>query len=407
MICDTGAVIQTVVSEDDLRDSRFSEISSRPGDVTGETSSFKELLRPFLPPVILGLREKTILALGLADDNEHDGIPATADGLKSCLAALEQGHDQFSLLTSAIRRCDLVVIHGNGGMFGNGVMPRTKLFIAYAAKTLFDKPVILINHTADLSHPTLDSIASIVYPLLDDVTYRDRISASRCEGRWHGRYAADSAFLFEPLDRATFQAAASRAEYFSVWPDSAVFDPARPYICLGGSSAFSYDDTRSPLDLIEQFVTLATYLRSKYKGQIVLTVSDRIDEPVMRPVASKTGLPLIGLATPVQQAVDIVGNADAYIGGRWHVGIFALRGGTPVIPLSSKTFKMPALIEMAGLPDIVFDASAPASDAEAIGRRLAEALDEGEQLRRKLRSWASSQADNCRDNLRFLERLVE
>jgi signal transduction histidine kinase len=47
---------------------------------------------------------------------------------------------------------------------------------------------------------------------------------------------------------------------------------------------------------------------------------------------------------PVQQAVDILGHSDAYVGGRWHTAIFALRGGAPVVPFSAKQSKMQGLI---------------------------------------------------------------
>jgi polysaccharide pyruvyl transferase WcaK-like protein len=118
-------------------------------------------------------------------------------------------------------------------------------------------------------------------------------------------------------------------------------------------------------------------------------------------------LPLIALKTPVQQAVDILGNAQAYVGGRWHGGIFALTGGTPIIPLASKTFKMQVLAQMAGLPVHVFDALNLAGQKDAIGKQLLCCLEQGDELRSRLRQWAEDQSEKCWDNVTYLKNFSE
>lgn len=402
MIADAGATIDAVITEDELRATSFFDRSgSEAGGGEGERR-IRDWIRLFLPPVLLKLRERAIFRLGLVDEDRSGPIPLIAEELDACSRQLLQDRDKYGALSDTISGCDVVVIHGDGAMTGNGIIPRTKLFLAYLTREHFDKPVILVNHTTDFDHPDLDRMAEAVYPLLNDVTYRDRISEERCRNRWPGRYVADTAFLFAPAERHNWIEVASRPGYFDIWPDQANFDPAEPYICMGGSSAFSYEENAPPVELIRRYVALITHLRSVYHGQIVLTASDRIDENILRPASLETGLPLIGLTSPVQQCVDIVGNADAYIGGRWHVGIFALRGGTPIVPLSSKTFKMPALVQMAGLSTPAFDVASLDESKEKIGDVLLELLEAGEDLRRELRDWASSQAENCRDNVRYL-----
>ncbi len=110
----------------------------------------------------------------------------------------------------------------------------------------------------------------------------------------------------------------------------------------------------------------------------------------------------MGLTTPIQQAVDILGNADAYIGGRWHPSIFALRGGTPILPLSAKTFKMQALSEMAGLSVPPFDAEHPDRDAQAIAQQMSSFLDGGVDLREQIRSRAEEMAEDSWANVAYL-----
>ena len=403
MIMACGGTISSVITEDDLRDSRFLRESLAEPVAAPAKRSVKDWARLLLPPVVLKLREH--LLHQLKDSDEAGPIPLRLDGFDHYVDIFLRDQAAYGGLLDAIETADIVVIHGDGCMVGNGILPRSELFLSYLIKTQFDNPVILINHTTDFSHPELDRMAEAVYPRLDDVTYRDQTSADLCRDRWTGRYAADSAFFFAPAERAHWARLAARPTYFDVWPDRAPFDPLRPYICIGGSSIYSFDGT--PTEIIDGFAALVSHLRLIYSGQIVLTASDVKDEVIFRPVARALGLPLVALTTPVQQAVDIIGNADAYVGGRWHPSIFALRGGTPILPLSSKTFKMQALIAMAGLPTTPFNALDLQGEKEKIGQALTAFVAQGEELRRPLRMWAARQADNSWENIAFLRRWKE
>ena len=310
--------------------------------------------------------------------------------------------DLWPALRSMLPSVDLAVIHGDGAMVNNGPHPRAILFLTYLIKTRFDKPVIIVNHTADFNHPDLRETAHHVYPLFDDVVFRDPISLDRCKMFCGGRFAPDTGFWFKPLHHDLWAQVARRPTFFDVWPDSAVFDPAEPYVCLGGSSILGPLNERA--SAIPRYAELVRQIQAVYRGQIVLTASDPVDEEIFRPLASRLGLPLVGLTTPIQQAVDILGNSDAYIGGRWHPSIFALRGGAPILPLSSKTFKMQALSEMAGLSVPVFDAMHPERDGHAIARQLRSFLERGSELRDQLRSWAEGMAEGSWDNVAHLEK---
>ena len=124
-----------------------------------------------------------------------------------------------------------------------------------------------------------------------------------------------------------------------------------------------------------------------------------------RALARRYSLPLVGVRTPVQQAVDILGHADAYIGGRWHPSIFALRGGTPLVALSSQTFKMGALTGMPGASPRTFDALDPYRDADGIVEQLSAFLAQGAMLREETRSWAGQMAEMIWGNVDYLARM--
>jgi len=399
MVETAGGRIAHAVTEDALRASIFTEKPAPVGAGSPETLTHRAIrlcVPPLFPAVGRRLRRRP-------DDGGPSGLIPQEWGEfeRAAEAAAREPRYGWPVLLSALGRADLVVIHGDGAMVGNDVIPRTDLFLAYIAKRRLGRPVIIVNHTADFDHPDLRGMAEHVYPLFDDVVFRDPVSAERCASFCACRYAPDTAFAFQPAARDAWASLAGRPTFFDIWPDTASFDPARPYLCVGGSSLVwaAWD----PDDMTAGLVDLVRGIRSIYPGQVVLTASDVAEHGVFAAVAAELGLPLIGVTTPVQQAVDILGNADAYVGGRWHPSIFALRGGAPVVALDAKTFKMRALLDSAGLPSRTFDVRQGARDAPALLGLLADHLEQGAELRRRLRAWAEEQAKASVGNVRYLE----
>jgi len=247
-----------------------------------------------------------------------------------------------------IQAADVILINGEGGIKDKNRESRAMLFLAYLAKKVYNKPVAFINHTADFCHPDLKEMAQNVYPILDDVVFRESYSAQKCSEFVQAAVAADVGFYFKPSPYNDWLKLAKRPDYFNNSTQYCNFDPSKPYICIGGSSAYSkknYPDFRE----------LCKLLKAEF-GQLVLTTSARIDEEIFCPIAKELNLPLIPLMTPARQAVDILANAKAYIGGRWHGAIFAFSGGAVVIPLASENFKLEALMRQMNLDTAIFDA---------------------------------------------------
>ncbi len=397
MVAASGGRIVRRVSEDDLALSSFGGHFTHLEDPP--RNRLREGVGALIPPFILAARRRMFKGVDLTAANRV--IPERWEGFPDAAqAVLEARTGTWPSLVGAIRAADVAVIHGDGAMVGNGIIPRTDLFLAYLAKRRLGTPVIIVNHSADFAHPELRRMAENVYPLFDDVVFRDPVSAERCATLCTGRFAADTAFWFEPAPRQTWAAIARRPTYFDVWPDTATFDPSEPYLCLGGSSLHS--TAWRPRAIARDYAALVRKLRSEYDGQIVLTLSGLQELEVFRPLARELDLPLVAPTTPVQQGVDLLGNADAYIGGRWHTAIFALRGGAPVVALSAKQGKMGSLMLAAGLPTTEFDAFALASSSEDITKSLLDHLRAGQDLRRTLRTWADGMAVNCWDNVTYL-----
>lgn len=401
MVADAGASISGIITEEDLARTQF---GGPPKDHHSSVDGRRAILRSMIPPVILVARRRVFKGGDRTADNRV--IPERWEGFgRAADLVIATPDGPWPWLCAAIRLADLVVIHGDGAMVGEGIIPRTDLFLAYLAHERLDTPVVLVNHSADFDRPELRRMAEHVYPLFSDIVFRDPISAARWGHLGGGRFAADSAFWFTPAGRDAWLPLAVRPTYFDVWPDTAPFDPAAPYLCLGGSSLHS--TAWRPLELARSYAALVARLRAVYGGQILLTLSGLQELEAFRPLARELGLPLVAPTIQVQQAVDILGNADAYVGGRWHSAIFALRGGAPVVPLSAKQGKMGSLMQAADLPAAEFDAFAVGRDGEAIARALRPLLDAGDALRGRLRSWADGMAVSCWDNVTYIRRQAE
>ena len=391
-----GDIVKTITLGDIVRSSLEHHVASDNTQI-----DYREMIGAVLPDWLLKLRRK--LAPNLLRGRGERLIPRKWEEYDRCVEGLLGKATPWPGLVESLSAMDVAVVFGDGDIYGNGIVPRTLFFLSFLIKRHFDKPVIIVDHTADLEHPDLLRVAEEVYPLFDDVVFRDQVSAERCRALCAGRVGADAAFWFRPASREAWVSLAGRPTYFDLWPDTAPFDPSKPYLCIGGSALFGAVENTDTI--FNGYLLLITRLQSSYPGQIVLTVSDRTDQEVLRAIAGELDLPLVGPTTPVQQAVDILGNADAYIGGRWHPSIFALRGGTPILPLSSKTFKMRALVDMAGLPSDVFDALDLEHETDAIERQLLHFLEQGDDLRIRLCSWADEMAKKSWSNVSYLSEI--
>ena len=298
----------------------------------------------------------------------------------------------------------MVLINGEGGILENQRESRMMLFIAYLAKTHFNKPVALVCHTADLSHPTLFEIAEQVYPLLNDVVFRDPTSFERYGALGKTRFAADVTFALEPAPVETWTPLAQRRGYFDHYPnESRAFDPAKPFICLGGSSSFSprHQPGSNPQKALAQLAQSLGEL-----AQVVLVASALPDERILEPLAKELELPYIPLATAPLQGLDLLANASLYVGGRWHGAIFALRGGTPVIAFTAETFKLEALIGQYDLHPC-FSSQDLAGQQDEMVRLSQSYLEQGQSLREKLKTRSKTFVDSSQEHVSLIRQLSQ
>lgn len=307
-------------------------------------------------------------------------------------------------LKRAIEQADVVIVNGEGSFLERRFPGRLKMLIAYTAKVVLDTPCAIVNHTSDVRDPVMHEIAAHVYPELDDVRFREPLSAELSGplcGEAPNGFAADAAFLLRPTGDG-WRAVAARPGYLSSFPDdTSAFDPSVPYIVLGGSSAYRSASR-------DEFDPVRTY-RHLYDGlsklaPVVLSAASHPDDEFLRQVARDTGAPLFGLATSTALATDLLAGAAAYVGGRWHPAILASTGGTPVTMFGANTsFKSEGFSQLIPSTGEVF----PSFELEALADRIVERtkshLTEGQRLRASIATRSSDLARSARDNLRILD----
>lgn len=400
MLLARGATLCCSISEAALSHIQYFDSPSAPEPMPSRNGVAKAI-HLLLPPLFMRIRNKISQLWNPKDDNLV--IPTTWHRYGEAIERWMRKKDNWIELRRGLEAADVVIVHGDGAVATRSNIAFSMLFLSYLAKFAMGKPVGIVNHTVDPSDGDLDEIVRNLYPSLDVIAFRETKSVERCKDFCDGCYVPDTGFWFAPAPKDAWVPLVRRITYMNIWPYQFDFDPAVPYICVGGSSLF-YPVTDEQIgDLQQGYVALVEKIREFWEGQVVFVASDIRDEDILKPVASRYKAPFLPVVTPVQQAVDVLGHAAAYVGGRWHAGIFALRGGAPVVPLASKTFKISALCEMAGLDDEPASAYDLKKSSPSVASRLSDLVEQGDPLRARLRAWADKQAMAVTENVSLLE----
>lgn len=333
---------------------------------------------------------------------ENPAIPRmeTLADFQRCAREVQRGH-LLEDIAGILKQCDAVLLNGENFLRPGTLKGRRLLFLAYLTKTVFRKPCILTNHSIDLREPGLVELLKEIYPTLDEVHFRENDSAEAAApmlppGGW--KIIPDVAFAVPAAPLKEWADLGCRDGQFSAWPDFAGgFDPRKKYVTVCASSIFVLSENRSK-DPVPAFIDLCRRLNEEV-APVVLSAPCEIDTQIMRRVQAATGFPLLGPHLPVRQAIDIIGNAVVHVGGRWHPGIFAATGGTPMVALSANTRKVHSLVQQLGMNTPVFDALALGDHIEAIVEQAKAHVTAGAPLRHRLQERSRELATQVGHNL--------
>ena len=270
----------------------------------------------------------------------------------------------FTEEIAAIKSSDVTVINVEGYGHGAGRATRAHFFLAYLAREYLDTPCVMANVTLDPLADYLVEMAEEVLPILDDVVFREPLSAQKhshlCSDY---RVGADPVFAADvDLNRDLLIGSHERGQ-LDVRPYATNdFDPSQPYIAVGGNSIFvserhhlaeGYGRIRADPH-VEGYLELCRRLKQACP-QVVLVVSSVNDEEVFTAVAEQLDVYTVGLNASIRDSISLVANADVYVGGRYHPTLFAALGATPIVPIAAVSHKIDGVMEMLELDTPVFD----------------------------------------------------
>ncbi len=352
-----------------------------------------------------GVRLRSLGSRWFFRDDPTVPVPRTWQELLVIAQAVRDGRSQgLERVQPLLAGCELLFMNGENFIRPGAMKGRRLLMLAYLAKVVFAKPVVLANLTLDLSEPALAEMVARVLPLLDEVQVREDVSAAAYRALVPQAafvQFADVGWTATPAPLQAWGALARRPGQFNAWPDrSAAFDAGKPYVTVSASSAFV--GTGQGDDPAGGFVALCKRLAEDV-AQVVLVAPCEIDAAILRKVQAATGFPQLGLNLPVLQGIDVLGNARVHVGGRWHPGIFAATGGTPLVAMGANTHKMATLMQQLHPDEPVFDAGNLAGQVDAIVDRARAQVDAGLALRAEVLQKAAAMRAQVAGNLGFVQ----
>ncbi|HEY0483153.1 MAG TPA: polysaccharide pyruvyl transferase family protein [Kofleriaceae bacterium] len=228
---------------------------------------------------------------------------------------------------AACQRAELVVVNPAGEFFPDDPAPALyHLLDAYVAHKL-GRPTAIVNHTMDISDPTLRRLIPRIYRDLDLVGFRDEksVAAFRDMGGDLGNVLVTPDLAL--MTRIPTARPASRGRIAV-----AVHAPAASWI--GRSTPW--------LDVI-------TGLRDQ--GFEVVLVSNEMpaDREFFAQVKQRVAITVEGAELEYERYCELLGGFDFVVSSRMHTSILAMVAGTPVIPIEGPSFKISGLFQELGL----------------------------------------------------------
>ena len=243
-----------------------------------------------------------------------------------------------------LKWADVVYINGEGNIV-NGTDRYGKyrigalyvLYMAWLAKVKYSKTVCLVNHTVDPANNDAWEIISHIYPLLDYVYLRERLSINKLEDHsvFNTQFVPDALFMYKPEDK---------------WEPSEdirkQIDFSRPFICIGDSSGIKNSYNRVKWDVRLVLSELIKKLQ-EITPQIVFVDGYNQGNEDVNQIVKNLGLGRICLQNcTYHDLYHVLSKCEIFISGRWHASILAVLSGTPILLWGSDSHKTRSLYDL-------------------------------------------------------------
>jgi len=319
-----------------------------PYTISFKEKSFKKKLADYAPVVRKlwrGVKQK---------DDSKIHVPYKFSMYEDYYAQMEKG-EILPYEMKMIGWADVVIFQGEGLLvhgidkYGKYVLPGLyQLFMLWVVKTKFGKPVSMVNHAVDPENTDAEEMIKHIYPLVDYVAVRERMSVKVLEklGVTNGKFVPDALFAYKP--EANWKPSAEISQQI---------DFSKPYIVLGDTSGILQQKYFSSVkwDIEEIYSEMVKRLQ-EVVPQVIFLDGFRGMNKGINNVIINNKLGFISLLNcSYQDLFHVFKGAELFISGRWHNSILASMANTPVILMGADSHKTKALYDILGYEGHFFD----------------------------------------------------
>lgn len=334
----------------------------------------------------------------------HDFISSDPNESVSRFRLFTKKYKDLNELLLQLRAADAVVINGEGTLIFATPTQRDALYLLFiiALARSEKKPVYLLNAMitecpyTGADQQVLDHAAPLL-AYCNIVACRDESSFSFVNsliGSANLRLIPDALFTWEERFRSAVHAIKTEPGLcisFRSELDYSSLNFNAPYLCVSGSSSA----WRLGKDVAQRFSNLITSLQSL--GIKIYCIETCDGDFYLRDASKLTGTPLITKDTSVMAAAGILCGSLVYVTGRYHPAIMASANGVPCVFIASNSHKTRTVQELLGYDNPHEFSALDNDDIEAIVARVNTLINDGNELRSRIRWWVQHQASRAHE----------
>ena len=292
---------------------------------------------------------------------------------------------------------DVVFINAEGnivhGIDENGrhrLGARYALCMAWLSKVKFKLPTLIVNHVVDPANDDIFDMISHIYPVLDEVLVRDRISARTLQehGVNNGRFVPDALFSYHPIKKWKVPKSIKKQIDFS-----------KPYICIGDSSAIRNAYGQINWNVYKVYNILIRELQ-KIVPQVVFVDGFSGTHKDINRVVRDLGIGRVNLNNcSYHDLYYVLRGASIFISGRWHASILSALASTPILLWGADSHKTRSLYELLDYPYRFFDIATLPANIDILINEVKQILTDSSRikplLKEKCKEYSRASEENA------------
>jgi polysaccharide pyruvyl transferase WcaK-like protein len=256
----------------------------------------------------------------------------------------------FRIRLAAMERAGLVVINPAGEFFPREPLPAYYHLLDAAVAAELGRPTAIVNHTMDITDPTLRAIIPGLYKRLAIVGFRDTksLAAFRAFGGDLANVVVAPDLAIASVRRTTTGAAPLR-------------DVVAVTVNVPEATAHGY---------LAQWHDVIAGLRDRGVEVELLSNEVPLDRPFYEELRRRHGVRIVGDGLDHERYSALLGEYSVSVTSRMHTAILAMLAGTPVVPVEGSSFKITGMFQELGLDSPVVQPGTPGWVANVVERVL-------------------------------------